>query len=50
MELNWFESREMYLENQGMTFFLTDTLAHNHSEGEHHQRSFGRRHNSLSRN
>jgi diacylglycerol kinase family enzyme len=26
----------MYLENQGMTFFLTDALARNHSEGEHH--------------
>jgi hypothetical protein len=27
---------KMYLENQGMTYFLTDALAHNHSEGEHH--------------
>jgi diacylglycerol kinase family enzyme len=26
----------MYLENQGMNFFLTDALARNYSEGEHH--------------
>ena len=26
---------KMYLENQGMTFFLTDALAHNHSDVEH---------------
>jgi hypothetical protein len=36
--------------NQGMNFFLTDALARNYSEGEHHQRSFGRSNNSLSRN
>lgn len=26
---------KMYLENQGMTFFLTDALSHNHSESGH---------------
>ena len=26
---------KMYLENTGMTFFLTDALGHNHSEGGH---------------
>ena len=27
---------KVYLENNQMTFYLTDALAHNHTEGEHH--------------